>query len=127
MKYKYFFLYALIYFILTIIISMNIAWTFLNDDEINIVKNSFNLYNNERIILIYNKPLRFKSNLAIIYIDSNGKIKFEERGYSDSYYDEQHIISKIRHNNFVKYLWYVDIINLIIILVIEYRKKIKTT
>ena len=113
-------IFAIIYFIITTIVFLKIAWTPLNSEEINITKNILEL-DTENLIFIYTEPFLFKPNLGALYFNSNNRIQNKVVYCSDNSAKEIEIIYKIKNNNVVKYLWYSNIV-IILLVIIIFRK-----
>lgn len=112
-------IYFGIYFIFSFILYFAIGFTFINDNDKQIIKEEFAQLEKTDILFIFRNKMRLKPTIVVVYKDNQTGEKY----HSDIIVRSQNqkideLDNKIRKNDITKYLWYINLIHLVILLIV---------
>lgn len=120
--FRNFMIYVIIYGSVVTFIYLRISVAFIDNNHKNIIKEECTKLENSEIILAYEQKFRFKPSVTVLYKEGE-RIDIKEIVIKT---DGIRAVSRyIEDNNIIKYLMYINFINLCLIPIIMKTKKIK--
>lgn len=116
--FKILIIYCSIYFLLSFILYSSLGIAILSDYDKQCIKEDFNQLDEYDILFIYRDKIKFKPSIVVVYKDSKSDDRYHYYiRIKDEYPHVIEINNKINNNDITKYLWYSNLVNLLILLI----------
>lgn len=116
--FKILIIYCSTYFLLSFILYSSLGIAILSDYDKQSIKEDFNQLDEYDILFIYRDKIKFKPSIVVVYKDSKSDDRYHcYIRIKDEYPHVIEINNKINNNDITKYLWYFNLVNLLILLI----------